>query len=345
MLKLRKGLEALILVGAIFFAGILKADTDFEAGLVAIDRQDYASALESLKASAARGHTGALFNLGMMYDRGIGVEQNFSEAAKWYELAASNGHPNAQIVIGHMYEKGQGVQQSEEQALKWTRRAAEARIFEADDLSSNPFIQAAPPKPSDFEQTKRDADSGNALAQNRLGVWYARGAGVVKSETAAARYIRLAAEQGLANAQFNLGLLYFQGQGVKKNYESAAKWFGLSAEQGLPQAQHWLADLMSYGWGVMRDADGAVKLYKAAAHQSYVDSQLTLALKYESGAGVDQDLVRSYFWWYVLSEGTQDKGHKDDRDRIGAKLTTEERTDAQNMAVNCLISDFRKCNL
>ncbi|NIP71513.1 MAG: sel1 repeat family protein, partial [Gammaproteobacteria bacterium] len=41
---------------------------------------------------------------------GKGVPKDQSEAVKWYREAAEQGDANAQINLGVMYQKGQGVQ-------------------------------------------------------------------------------------------------------------------------------------------------------------------------------------------------------------------------------------------
>ena len=40
-----------------------------------------------------------------------GVPQNYAEAVKWYRLAADQGDASAQFNLGVMYDKGQGVPQ------------------------------------------------------------------------------------------------------------------------------------------------------------------------------------------------------------------------------------------
>ncbi|MGB6810571.1 MAG: tetratricopeptide repeat protein, partial [Pseudolabrys sp.] len=57
------------------------------------------------------------------------------------------------------------------------------------------------------------ADQGMARAQAILGVMYANGQGVPKSDTEAMKWYRLAADQGDAGAQTALGVIYVNGQG------------------------------------------------------------------------------------------------------------------------------------
>jgi TPR repeat protein len=58
---------------------------------------------------ARLGNVRAQSQLGFMYARGLGVPQNYVEAAKWYYRAADRGDGRAQLELGLMYNKGQGV--------------------------------------------------------------------------------------------------------------------------------------------------------------------------------------------------------------------------------------------
>ncbi|MCR5039085.1 MAG: sel1 repeat family protein, partial [Bacteroidales bacterium] len=64
-------------------------------------------------------------NMGMKYEDGDGVEQDFTEAARWYRMAADKGDPIAQLSLGLLYEEGNGVPENHAEAAKWYRQAAE----------------------------------------------------------------------------------------------------------------------------------------------------------------------------------------------------------------------------
>ena len=61
---------------------------DFGKGLAAAERGDYVTALREWRPLAEQGHAKAQFNLGVMYKKGMGVAQDYSQAAKWYRRAA-----------------------------------------------------------------------------------------------------------------------------------------------------------------------------------------------------------------------------------------------------------------
>ena len=64
---------------------------DFEKGLTAAQKGDFATALREWTPLAKQGDTDAQFNLGIMYDNGQGVPQDDKIAVKWYRLAAEQG--------------------------------------------------------------------------------------------------------------------------------------------------------------------------------------------------------------------------------------------------------------
>ncbi len=83
----------------------------------------------------------AQFQLGWMYEKGLGTAVNILLALESYQKAAEKKHSeafnqlkekaiinnniSAQLILGDMYEKGLGVARSVEEALVWYRRAAE----------------------------------------------------------------------------------------------------------------------------------------------------------------------------------------------------------------------------
>ncbi len=73
---------------------------------------------------ALRGEKNAQFDVGVMFERGIGVDLNQSQAAKWYEKAAIQGHMDAQYNIGIMYASGRGVEKNEQFAMMWLASSA-----------------------------------------------------------------------------------------------------------------------------------------------------------------------------------------------------------------------------
>ena len=97
---------------------------DFEKGLAAAKRSDYATALSEWEPLAKQGDAVAQYNLAQMYRHGHGVPQDYQAAAKWYRLAAEQGDATAQYNLGVMYADGQDVPQDYQAAVTWFKLAA-----------------------------------------------------------------------------------------------------------------------------------------------------------------------------------------------------------------------------
>src|SRR5271169_159167 len=63
--------------------------------------------------------------LGVMYNHGQGVQQDYVQAAVWFRKAADQGHSGAQNNLGSLYYNGQGVPQDYTPASIWWRKAAD----------------------------------------------------------------------------------------------------------------------------------------------------------------------------------------------------------------------------
>src|SRR5260370_36206254 len=98
---------------------------DFDSGLKAYEKGDYATALKEWQPLAEKGAPHAQYNLGLLYARGQGVPQDYAQAANWYRKAAEQGVIEAEYNLGLLHSSGQGVPKDNNEALKWFTQAAE----------------------------------------------------------------------------------------------------------------------------------------------------------------------------------------------------------------------------
>ena len=75
--------------------------------------------------AADQGHAGAQCRLGVMYEEGWGVAQDYATALGWYRKAADQGDADAQFYLAGMFDNGKGVAQDYATAAGWLRIAAE----------------------------------------------------------------------------------------------------------------------------------------------------------------------------------------------------------------------------
>lgn len=79
--------------------------------------------VNALHASAKKNDTNALFQLGLLYQEGIGVPRNFKNAFHYFEAAAKNGHSSAMNTTGLYHRFGIGTQKDEKKAEKWWKKS------------------------------------------------------------------------------------------------------------------------------------------------------------------------------------------------------------------------------
>jgi len=96
----------------------------FETGMGGYQRGDYAIAVSEWQPLAEQGDPGAQFYLGLLYEKGAGVPQDYTTARKWYEKAAFRGYAMAQTNLGLLYRSGHGVPQDDMRAYMWFSLAA-----------------------------------------------------------------------------------------------------------------------------------------------------------------------------------------------------------------------------
>lgn len=84
--------------------------------------------------NALRNDKVAQYQVGVMYERGIGVDQNQTEAALWYEKSAWQGYIDAQYNLALMNASGRGVEKNLDRAMIWLAKAARQGDKEARTL-------------------------------------------------------------------------------------------------------------------------------------------------------------------------------------------------------------------
>ncbi len=117
-------MKRVALAVALLIGLAVPAWADFQAGVAAYSRGDYATAFQEFKPLAEQGDARAQFRLGFMYAKGQGVSQDYAEAIKWYQKAAEQGDAAAQNNLGFTYSRGQGIPQDYTLAHMWYNLAA-----------------------------------------------------------------------------------------------------------------------------------------------------------------------------------------------------------------------------
>lgn len=266
-----------------------------QKAILAYKSKSYIKAFKIWHYLASKNDLAAQYNVGVMYEKGLGIMEDLFQALSWYKVAAKQNHKDAQYNIGHLYEHGNGIKQDYVTAIKWYRSACnnddqqammklnqlktkiESRINRDEDgfaaYQIGDYRRAA-------ETWFLEAENKNIKAQYNIGLLYLSGEGVVRDEWEGLQWITAAADNGLMEAQVTLAELYAQGgEVIEQNFNVAAIWFEQAATQNVAEAQFQLGVYYEYGIGVKRNDTVALQWYEKAAKQNHEEAKQALLPK------------------------------------------------------------------
>ncbi len=177
-------------------------------------------------------------------------------AAGWYQKAADLGAPEAMFALGNLYFKGVGVPEEPERASQWFRLASDKGFVRAKIYLAECYEEGKGGVPRNFDRAfalLNEAlvlEPNNAVAMEKLGVDYERGRGTsVDVRKAFALTQRAAVELHDANALANLGVYYMNGSGGPKDPKKAAALFKEGAEKQNAACMFFYAQCLYDGVG------------------------------------------------------------------------------------------------
>lgn len=241
--------------------------------------KDLQQALRLSKQSAALGHSGSMYRLGVIYYDGMGVSSDKALAHSWFEKAfhslkkqAVAGDPMSQFFIGVMYSNGYFVRKDKAQSFDWyTKASDQGHVLAKGNLGN--LYRDGRGVDKDYKKAielyKTSANQGNALAMVNLGKLYMDGVGVETDYSVAMEWFLKAAQKGNSGSMTNIGLMYYLGNGVKQDYSKAFDWYQKAVVKKNPAAMHNLAVLYDQGHGVEKDTKKAADWIIRALREKY----------------------------------------------------------------------------
>jgi TPR repeat protein len=144
------------------------------------------------------------------------------------------------------------------------------------------------------QETRKEAENGNAEAQYALGNIYASGLGVKQDDLQAVIWWKKAASQGNPKAETSLGNMYLQGRGgLWNSFIEAMKLWESAAAKNDSLAQLQLA--VSYRNGRIaseQDFELGLEWLIKSAEQGNIDAQSYLGHSYLTGQGVEKIMLK-----------------------------------------------------
>lgn len=219
--------------------------------------------LPALPASPETAADAALFMANQLDGAGGGISTMDQIAA--LEDAALAGQPMALYQLGLMYEAGEGVERDPVKAFGYFSQIADEhadtapRGLEADIVAQS-FLkvgeyyrtglpEAGIPKNEDYSNKlilHAASYFGDADAQYRVGELYLDDAELGASPLQSARWLNLAARKGHAGAQAKLGNMLFNGEGIAPDQIEGLMWLTVASRRAVGTSdESWINDLLN----------------------------------------------------------------------------------------------------
>ena len=148
-----------------------------------------------------------------------------------------------------------------------------------------------------ISQLQTLASQGNADAQYRLALRYAKGTDIKQDFKKAFYWLSQASGQEHPDAMNYLGLCYCNGIGTEKNLTKAYDLFYESAAKDNKEGQYNLGYCFYYGEGTPQDFAQAVYWFEKAAIQNHSEAKNKIGECYKNGEGVKQNYAKAFYWF------------------------------------------------
>ena len=287
-------------------------------------------AAEWLRKSALQGKSSAMFNLAIMYQRGIGVPKDRINAFAWYMVSEMDGSEEIREEVKKVLANATASERRK--AIEQTKDIiAKLDIAPMFSLGSQSIERS-----NQFHRQFELAQLGDAEDQFALASMYHDGHGTVKDPQEAAVWCRRAAEQGNIDAMRTLAICLENGDGVKEDFDEMAKWYRKAAEKDDPESQFKLGVCYREGTGVVKDEKQAVTWTKKAAEHGHPIAQANLGSFILST--IDEASLPEAIKWFKLSAK---QGHTGGMYKYGMALyagmgVTADRIEGAAWLILCL---------
>lgn len=228
-------------------------------------------AQDAIVSAAAPAQTAVDAALGManMLD-GAGGGISGSDLMSVLEEAAATGQPAALWQLGLMYENGEGVEKDKVRAFGYFNKIAVEHADAAPkgvdaEIVAQSFVKVGEyyrdglpeaglkPDQTEYERRVQHAATyfGNADAQYMLGEMYTDDKALGDIPKLSYRWLTLAARKGQAQAQARLGYMVFNGDGVEASPEEGLMWLTVASRRVAGTSDEiWVNELLQNAMSV-----------------------------------------------------------------------------------------------
>lgn len=219
--------------------------------------KDCGGAFKWASTAAETGDARSTNLLGVLYERGCGVEANQIKATQLYQQSWGQGFPEGGYNLALNLLEGTGVEKNAAQGLSLLKQVANQGLPLAQGALGLELLFRAKPPPADpkegLDWLNKAADGGDWMSQWVLGEMHANGERVEKDLETAEKWYRLAAHnvKDDGEPQYSLGrFLFLKEDKTRLQRLEALKWLMISSVLGYKPGKEFVADIAS---GYSRD--------------------------------------------------------------------------------------------
>lgn len=298
------------------------ADAGFPEAQAAIGHdhaanEEYAEALRWFLKAAVQGHASAQYQAGQAYAQGLGTPVNNGEAAKWLRRAANSGLEDASYEIFNLSEADPQLAEKVIAAADGATKELIAKAEKGDvraqielyDLFATGLGGLLEDAKRGSVWLRKAAETGNAEAQTKLGLYYSENFGGERSGIEAGKWFEKAVAQNYLPAfTAYANLLKIQTEDTKQDHAAAQKWLVKAAELGDAEAQLNAGTSFLTGYGIPKNRSEGIRWLTAAAEQGNTSAMLTLVRASLEPGHVDTRTART---WLEKAENGEDERAQD----------------------------------
>ncbi|RMH20748.1 MAG: hypothetical protein D6698_03610, partial [Gammaproteobacteria bacterium] len=280
----------------------------------AMNQGNYGQVKTLITPLAKSGIPWAQMLLAQLYEQGLGIPKDSTQALSWLKKAAAANYPEAQFKLGmyyldHLHELPDARRQAEDlfATIAESSQKLRRQLFYS---SKAAYIKG------DYEKAFILADPaarfGDSDAQFLIGVMFDKGQGVPVYQPEAIKWYLKAAKQDHGMAQLYLAIKYDRGDGVSRDEKESFAWYLKAARHDLLQAMVRLSDFYAQGLGTEKDPAQSIVWLKKAAEKGSAEAMKKMAYHYANGLGVKQSRYNAADWYYRAGHTFFEQGDKEE---------------------------------
>ena len=246
-----------------------------------------------------------LFQLGLIYEEGLGTAYNDDRIAKAYFERAATQKSLVQMVakthLGRLLLYGHELTRDNERGVALLKEASATEAFTGGAVLGL-YLEEQKQYGDALTYYRKSAAAGNAnavlriLYLNRRGLISLDPKAVDSMFTYAVTLMLSSINAGDCSALYRFGKLYRLDRVIEPDEKLAAEWLEAAAASGHPKAMLDLATLYRQGVGVAYNPNRAMLLLHKAAQAGSKDGMYALGFAYTVGEGVDKDVSQGIVW-------------------------------------------------